>query len=866
MNVSNLTFLKAIFGEDYIWSHTASFSDDPSNIPNDRRAICWSGDYFSRCTLQPNTNQYFCISTFMADDTGKARRRKALFRCTHVIVADDVVEKLPIENVQKLPPPTYRLQTSIGSEQWGWCLNVPCQDQHRVDNLLDGLVQQGLAPQGKDPGMRSTTRFVRLPEGVNTKKSKLVNGKPVKCEMIEWNPTIRVSMEALAAPFKIDLDAERRESKVDGASNVPDHPLLQIPEIIHVKEVLSGGRYDVSCPWRGDHTGQSDDGSAIFTNDDGSIGFRCHHGSCQHRTGADLLYFIEQSKPGFKADFDKWRVMRSFASVVNPPSAELNFMGSQNPSATSQNPSATSQNPSATSQNPSSTNSDQMISYQDIVDKLKCIPSTSSEATALAYDMLKAVDALDHGSRLTWWGQVRDHMDWTKSDLQSVLEQQRKEWYPKTVSDVDFYESCVYVAEQNQFYDTNKRMWYTPEAYQNSFSHFDKDARTEALIEGRVRKVDRIDYAPGMPEIFTEGGSSYINGWVGDIEQGVPGDVQRWLSHFDTLGWSKNKDHMLKWMAFTLRHPERKINHMLLLAGGEGTGKDFLLYPLMRAMGNDGETIYGGELLRDFNDYILSTKYLHINETELGDHRDAKSITNKLKSLAAAPPAFLRSNIKGKTPVKIRNIINVSMTSNSFTPINLTGDSRRVYGVWTDLKIRNEDGQMTEEWDVYWEDRWQWLRDQEGWKACVHYLMTAVDLSNFDPGKTPGVTEFVRCIQEVSEDPLGALIKEFVERKLSFLKSDIVTSADIRQALKTAGIANTAVELKSVPSAQIIGKVMRQNGIGIASRMWGDKKESRVWIIRNHASYVEMPGKKIYQEYQKQMSELRSETLMSVVK
>jgi len=88
------------------------------------------------------------------------------------------------------------------------------------------------------------------------------------------------------------------------------------------------------------------------------------------------------------------------------------------------------------------------------------------------------------------------------------------------------------VSEQNQFYNPRKRLWLTPEAFQNTFGHHDNEARSEALLNGRIRKVDRLDYAPGMPYIFTDNDVSYVNGWSGETEKGVLGCVQRWLDHF----------------------------------------------------------------------------------------------------------------------------------------------------------------------------------------------------------------------------------------------------------------------------------------------------------------------------------------------
>ena len=244
--VSNEDFLKTLFGQDAPFTHVTEFSYDPGDIPADARLKAWAGDYAHRYNWTGGmSNQYFCISIFNPDENGAARRRKALYLRTNVVVLDDVKEKLSLEAAQKLPPPTWILETSPGSEQWGYRLVNPCEDRARVENLLDGLVANGLSPSGKDPGMKGVTRYVRLPEGYNLKSNKLVNGLPYKCRMLAWEPFNAVTLSQLAEPFNVNLSAERRDGRVDGAADVPGHPLL---DAVSVKEVRSGGRFDITCP------------------------------------------------------------------------------------------------------------------------------------------------------------------------------------------------------------------------------------------------------------------------------------------------------------------------------------------------------------------------------------------------------------------------------------------------------------------------------------------------------------------------------------------------------------------------------------------------------------------------------------------
>jgi len=806
IKITNKEFLEAVFGDEWENVYVTSFSDDPSDIPNDRRAICWGGGRFKDTYLQPDDNQYFCISLFNPDDKGKPRRRKVLFKACHVIVADDVCEKLPIDRVEKLPAPSYKLKSSNYSEQWGWILDKGCEDRGRVENLLDGLVTKGLSPSGSDPGMRGVTRLIRTPNGVNTKAKRIVEnfGVAPRVKLIEWHPEVRVTMEELAEPFGIDLDGERGLEVVDGAALVADHPLLTCG-LIQVKSVLSPGRYDLICPWVDEHGGAVDDGAAMFTNADGTFGFCCHHGSCCERTGRDLVDWIEAQQPGFEERLKSWQVRRSFDAVV--VAADESSGGGA-------------------------------VDYGAMLGQLK----DSAGAVGVAHAMLRAVDGLEYADRMKWHNEVRGVMKWTKGDLQKVLDEQRVGWYPEGVAG-EFYNDFVYVSEQNQFYNPAKKLWLTPESFQNTFSDQNNNAKTEALLAGKVKKVDRIDYAPGLDEIFVEHGVSYLNAWTNGIDVGVKGDgVERWLSHFETMGWSEHRDHMLKWMAFTLKYPERKINHIMILGGGEGNGKDFILYPLVRAMKNDTVTIDGDDLLEKFNGYLFGTKYLHINETDLGDRKEAIHINNKLKRIATSPPDTLRLNEKYIKNLSIRNIVNVTMTTNSPEPVKVISQSRRYYAVWTDLSIRGEDGQVTEEWKQYWEARWNWIRDQEGWKVCVWYLMNEVDLTGFDPKETPVVTEYMKEIQESSQDPISAIIQELVELKRGVFVKDILTPVEIFNGINQMSIADLGVNLKNTPSSRTIGKIIKRDGLAKPTQIW-DGRTKRAWIIRNFDKYKDMSQK-----------------------
>lgn len=870
LKITNKQFIDAVFGEEAPWCHVTDFPYDPTNIPKEKHLIAWKGDYYSRYQLQPNTNQYFTISLFYCDNEGQARRRKALFRKTPCIVLDDVKEKLSMDEVNKLPRPAWILESSAGSEQWGYILDKPCEERSVVENLLDGLVANGLAPDGRDPGMKGVTRYLRLPEGINNKASKLVNGQPYQCRMLLWEPFNRVSIESLAAPFSVDLHAVRRESRVDGAADVSDHPILQSG--LHVKEVRSDGRFDITCPWVHEHTGQDDSGSAVFTNADGTIGFKCHHGACQSRTGADLLRHIEGQSPGFSVKLKNWQIMREFQPVAEPVSflsSTINTVTTNSVSTETNEPSFQVESQVTENVPVQSVAATQTVTEQPSTDALQLIcdnlrrelPGTTAQRE-LATKVLKVTDDLPKIEQKHWHDVVVDIMRWSKADFKDIITDLRKTWYGEKISGAEFYDDVVFVKELNQFYDWESRIFFSTEAFQNSFSHEDAEARKIALQEGRVQKVDRLDYAPKQPRIFIENGTRYANTWCESTQSnGKHGDVIRWRSHFDALGWTEHRDHIEKWMAFTLRHPEQKINHMLLLGSGEGCGKDFLLYPLIKAMGENQTVISGEELLDSFNDYVLSTKYLHINETELGDRREATAVSNKLKPLAAAPPEQLRVNQKGIKPIKVRNIVNATMTTNSVMPLRLNGSSRRFYAIWSDLNPRDKHDNMKQEWLEYWEDRWNWMK-AGGWENVIYYLMNVVDLSNFNPNEAPPMTEFLREIKESSKSPMLQTLETFIKKQHGAFKCDMLTASDMGETLRSG--AMMPADMQADPkffTDKKVSMILKETGVYQQIRC----TNARLWIIRNEENYANMSSAQLYQEYERQMKEARGQAALTVV-
>ena len=297
MNIPNQEFLQAIFKENFIWSHVTDFFHDPGQGFNDESKLAWLGDHYVNRPLRDYSNQYFTISLFNETSEQLARRRKELFKSTHCIVIDDVGEKIDLSFVLNKPAPSWILETSPGSQQWGYILTDPCKDRAMVENLLTGIVHK-ICPNGVDSGMLGVTRYVRLPEGYNTKASKVAlnNGKIFKCNLVIWQPEVTVDIESLAESFDIDLSKSSKYKQSDDYEFLEDHYAAQHPgwQSLELKSIINEGRYDVSCPWSDTHTDPSDDRATVFIMANGYMSFKCHHGHCTEKTGNELSEYFSK--------------------------------------------------------------------------------------------------------------------------------------------------------------------------------------------------------------------------------------------------------------------------------------------------------------------------------------------------------------------------------------------------------------------------------------------------------------------------------------------------------------------------------------------------------------------------------------------
>jgi hypothetical protein len=294
-----------------------------------------------------------------------------------------------------------------------------------------------------------------------------------------------------------------------------------------------------------------------------------------------------------------------------------------------------------------------------------------------------------------------------------------------------------------------------------------KSMRPSAWLD-RNRPVHAMTWHPGEP-ILIEGKVAVLGGWNPDANattvnlylpprqiDGTPAAARPWLDHV-AKAFPDDVEHIVRFFAHRVQRPGDKINHALVLAGDQGIGKDTLLEPLKRAVGEWNFAEVGPKaILGDFNGFVKSV-VLRISEARDLGPSDRFSFYEHMKVYTAAPPDTIRCNEKHLREHYVFNVMAVVITTNHKSDgIYLPQDDRRHYVAMSHLTKADFD-------DQYWQKLWRWYEDKNGFAHVAAYLR-AVDLSDFDPKAPPPKTPAWHAIVAANHAPedmeLSAVIED----------------------------------------------------------------------------------------------------------
>jgi hypothetical protein len=360
-----------------------------------------------------------------------------------------------------------------------------------------------------------------------------------------------------------------------------------------------------------------------------------------------------------------------------------------------------------------------------------------------------------------------------------IAEVERKEL--QRVERDGWYSRFAYLQDDDAFFDLVERHEVSRSAFNAIFRHIEcrsihgtKKPKIEAATcfdENRQAKGARIlkgvTYAAGESILCARDGIVYGNRWRDARPVPVPGNIQPWIKHLERMiPDQREREHVLDVMAFKIQHPNRKINHAVLHGGNPGSGKDTLWAPFFWAVG--GPSLKNVSLVRNEEitsqwGYALETEVLVVNELRQSEAKDRRALENQLKPLIAAPPEYLSVQRKGLAPYDLVNRLQVIAFSNERVAINLPSDDRRWFVIWSDApRMTDEEGSTI----------WAWL--ESGGKSAVAAWLHARDVTAFNPGATPFLTEAKAIMVEAGMSGAESFLVDLMRNRLGEFSKGVV--------------------------------------------------------------------------------------------
>jgi hypothetical protein len=395
----------------------------------------------------------------------------------------------------------------------------------------------------------------------------------------------------------------------------------------------------------------------------------------------------------------------------------------------------------------------------------------------------------------------------------------------------------VYIRAQGRYFDPVSRQLVSTEALVTAKAQTEgtaiSDTKEQWLNGGASVSpvVEDFTWDPRLPEglAVDSRGVRLYNTYRGPTVRARPGSVKPWLDLLDALKLEEGesaKEHLLDWCAWVVQRPGEKIQHGVLLGGDHGIGKDSWLLPFFRAVGEENvQTIGIEQLLRPFGSYLKGTKVLHLNEILLGDHKDRKLVSDKMKLFLASPPNTLQVEEKHLKPYIIPNLLQLIGCTNHYYCIAPDEGERRYAAFW--CRAENpKDSPQAGPWASWFSQYHRWL-DAGGHEHVAHFLQER-DIARFDPNRHPPITSWFESMIDYQRDPLEIWLIERIQEAKGPFATEMTTAEAILDFMGT-GVGSHL--LQGNMSVRRISQAMAKIGCR-STRFWEGSSHRRAWLLR----------------------------------
>ena len=650
--------------------------------------------------IKPGESWYGNTASFIVERFKDGHVSASAANCEYILVMmlDDIGTK------SKTPPlpPTWIMETSAGSFQWGYAFNEQ-PTKAEFSAAIKAIADAGYT----DPGAVNAVRNFRLPGSVNLKPGR----DNFEARLVEFHPERDYSLPEICAALGVtpapadSLTLRPIRISDDGADDVlawlsAEGLLLSKPN--------AEGWAGIICPNSAEHSDGNPEGRYMPAN----RAYCCLHGHCVDLDSRTFLEWVAENggpkhTPGLREEL--------FTAAMEGALAKL--------------------------------------TPNDI---------------------------------------------FTDEAAERIAEVERKEL--GRVEKAEWYDRFAYIQDDESYFDMRDRREISRQTFNALFRHIScKSIHTGRKIEASVcfdenrqekgaKALVGITYAAGESVLVTRDGDIYGNRWRNARPPVAAGDITPWLDHCRKLVPDASElEHIFDVMAFKVQHPEIKINHAVLHGGDQGSGKDTMWAPFIWSvcgphLKNRG--LLDNDTMSSQFGYALESEILILNELKEPDAKERRALANKLKPVIAAPPDMLSVNRKGLHPYQMANRMFVLAFSNDQVPISLDSQDRRWFCVWSHAPKMTPDAAAK---------MWKWYA--AGGFAAIGAWLHARDVSAFNPGAAPAMTEFKLNLVEHGLSMAESYLVEAMRLKVGEFSRGVIGSPFHAVCDRLAGSAPAGVKV-----------------------------------------------------------------------
>lgn len=309
-------------------------------------------------------------------------------------------------------------------------------------------------------------------------------------------------------------------------------------------------------------------------------------------------------------------------------------------------------------------------------------------------------------------------------------------------------------------------------------------------------------------------------------------ELKTFFDHLDFLFGNdlEEKKAFLNWIAYSVRYPERRVAHGVLIISDPGVGKSWFYKLLQRLVGVfDVNTASNSELESDFNGWVFGCSMVVIHELMTGNK---KHMMQQLLSLITEERILI--NEKHKQP-RMRDIYANFLCFSNHSNAAALGVRDRRFLVYHSAAVKAS--------LEYYKNLFNWL-DTDGPLHLLQYIH-AMDLSKFNPGAAPMTTAAKLSMTYMNMDIVESAIRDAVEDRIGPFVADIVSAEVVEKYLEAR------MELSQKDAHRI-----RTTLTGLCPplkqdryRLEGDPRQHRLRAVRNGKHWAQAGKDTVINEY-----------------